>query len=110
GLGNDTMVTDFGAGDTLELLGAIRVRMDGGLGTDVLTCLLANNVNTTGEFDVAVRGGAGNDTMAFSLVNNGGAPILGPTGKAVLDGGLGTDTLTNTAKALSVGIGFELVI
>ena len=59
---------------------------------------------------MAIRGGAGNDTMAFNLVNNGGTPILGPTGKALLDGGLGTDTLTNAAKALSVGIGFELVI
>ena len=110
GLGNDTMVTDFGAGDTFELLGSVRVRMDGGLGTDALNCLLANDVDTTGEYDVAIRGGAGNDTMAFNLVNNGGAPILGPTGKALLDGGLGTDTLTNSAKPLSVGIGFELVI
>lgn len=38
------------------------------------------------------------------------APILGPTGKAFLAGGLGTDVLTNVAKALPVGIGFELVI
>jgi hypothetical protein len=110
GLGNDTLVTDFGAADTLELIGAVRVRMDGGLGNDALTCLLANEVDTTGEYDVAIRGGAGSDTATFSLVNNGGTPVLGPTGKAVLDGGLGTDTLTNTAKALSVGIGFEVVI
>jgi hypothetical protein len=110
GLGNDTLVTDFGAADMFELLGAVRVRMDGGLGKDALTCLLANEVDTTGEYDVALRGGAGNDTTAFSLVNNGGTPILGPTGKVVLDGGLGTDTLTNAAKALSVGIGFEVVI
>jgi len=110
GLGTDTLATDFGATDNFELIGAIRVRMDGGVGNDSLTCLLANNANTTGDFDVALRGGAGNDSMTFNLVNNGGAPTLGPTGKALLDGGLGTDTLTNAAKPLSVSIGFELVI
>jgi hypothetical protein len=84
------------------------VRMDGGLGSDGLTALLANNAATTGEYDVAIRGGAGTDTTAFSLVNNGGTPTLGPTGKAILDGGLGKDTLTNAAQALSVDIGFEV--
>ncbi|HVK07344.1 MAG TPA: hypothetical protein VM597_01070 [Gemmataceae bacterium] len=110
GLGNDQLVTDFGATDTFELIGALRVRMDGGLGADALTCLLANEADTTGDYDVALRAGAGKDTMAFSLVNNAGTPTLGPTGKALLDGGLGTDTLTNAAKALSVGIGFEVVV
>ena len=108
GLGNDTLVTDFGAADTFELLGAVRVRMDGGLGNDGLTALLANTATTTGEYDVAIRGGAGTDTTAFSLVNDGGTPTLGPTGKAILDGGFGKDTLTNAAQAVSVDIGFEV--
>jgi hypothetical protein len=110
GAGNDTLVTDFGAGDAFELLGAVRVRMDGGLGNDILTCLLANEVDTTGEYDVALRGGAGNDAMSFNVVNNGGTPTFGPTGKAALDGGLGLDTLTNGNKPASFGTGFETVI
>ena len=70
----------------------------------------ARRPSAPGEYDVAIRCGAGNDTMAFNLVNNGGTPILGPTGKVLLDGGPGTHTLTNAAKVLSVGIGFELAI
>lgn len=110
GAGNDNVVADFGASGAIELIGVMRVRMDGGLGNDHVTCLLANNANTTGSFDVIVRGGAGNDPMAFSLANAGGTPTLGPTGKAVLDGGTGLDTLTNASKALSAALGFELVI
>jgi hypothetical protein len=110
GAGNDTLITHFGAPDALELIGLMRIRMDGGLGDDHLTCLLANNANTTGSFDVAVRGGAGNDPMIFSEANDGGAPAFGPTGKVQLDGGTGVDTLTNAAKAVSSGLGFELVL
>ena len=65
--------------------------MDGGLGNDDLTCPLANEVHTAGEYDGTIRGWAANDTMAFN-------PVVG---------GLGTDTLTNAAKAPSFGIGFE---
>jgi hypothetical protein len=110
GLGNDTLVTDFWANDALEIFGGIRVRMDGGLGNDLITCLLANEADSTGEYDIAIRGGAGNDSLSFNVINNGGTPTFGPAGKVILEGGLGLDTLTNANKPVSSAVGFELVI
>lgn len=110
GAGNDIVVTDFGSTNAWELIGTIRVRMDGGLGNDTMTCLLANESDTTGVYDVAVRGGAGNDAMTFNCINGNGTPTYGPAAGVILDGGLGTDSLTNSNQAISKTTMFELMI
>lgn len=110
GAGNDTINADLGKADALELLGAVRLRISGGLGNDILAAMLANNPQATGNFDVVVLGDQGNDQATFQLTSNGGTPTFGPTGKALLDGGLGTDVLTNNSKPVSTAVGFEQVI
>jgi hypothetical protein len=110
GAGNDIINVDLGKTDALELIGALRLRLAGGLGNDVLTAMVANNAVATGNYDLAVLGDQGNDQATFQVTNNGGTPTFGPTGKALLDGGLGTDILTNNSKPLSKATGFEQVI
>jgi hypothetical protein len=110
GSGNDTITVDLGKADALELIGAVRVRIAGGLGNDILTAMLANDPDTTGNFDVVVLGDQGNDQATFQVTSNGGTPTFGPTGKALLDGGLGTDVLTNASKPVSKATGFEQII
>lgn len=110
GVGHDNVVADFGSANLWELIGMLQIRMDGGIGNDTMTCLLANNSNSTGTYDVAVRGGAGNDTMTFNLVNTNGTPTYGPANGAVLDGGTGTDSLTNSNPAVGKLAAFETVI
>jgi hypothetical protein len=110
GAGNDAITVDLGKTDALELLGELRVRLAGGLGNDILTAMLANEMDTTGSYDVAVFGDQGNDHVTFQVNNNGGTPMFGTTGKALLDGGLGNDVLTNNSKPLSYATGFEQII
>ncbi len=110
GLGIDTLKVDLSKVDGLEILGAVRVRLDGGLGNDVLTAMLANNAATTGNYDVAVLGGQGDDQVTFQVSVGAGMPTFGPTGKALLDGGLGKDILTNNSKPLSTASWFEQII
>lgn len=109
GAGIDTVGVNLGRSDALEILGGIRVRMDGGIGDDSLSCLLANETDTTGNYDVAVLGGAGNDSAAFALPP-AGTPTFGPLGKILLDGGRGLDTLTNSNPAASLVRFFETVL
>lgn len=109
GAGNDTVGVNLGKTDALELLGDMRVRMDGGIGNDSLSCLLANNANATGKYDVAVLGSAGNDTVVFALPPSG-TPTFGPLGKILLDGGRGLDALTNSNPAASLAHFFEVVL
>lgn len=110
GAGNDTVVVDFGSANAFENVGTIFVRMDGGYGNDVLSCLLANEVDTTGSYDVTVRGSAGNDTITFNLINSGGTPTYGPAGGVILDGGTGIDSVINSNPAVTKGVGIETVI
>jgi hypothetical protein len=110
GAGNDSLGMDLILTDSLELIGEVRLRLDGGAGNDIILALLSNNPNTTGNHDVVILGGQGNDKVTFQVFNNGGAPTFGPTGKAVLDGGLGVDVLSNNSKPQSKATGFELVI
>ena len=110
GLGIDTIKVDLSKTDGLEILGALRMRIDGGLGNDVLTAMLANNATTTGNYDLAVLGGQGDDLVTFQVSIGAGAPTFGPTGKALLDGGLGKDILTNNSKPLSTATWFEQII
>ena len=64
---------------------------------------------STGDYDVGVLGGQGNDKVNFQLTDIG-IPTFGPTGRVVLDGGLGVDVLTNGNTGVSKANGFELVI
>lgn len=109
GAGNDTVSVDFAKANSLDLVGGTRVRLDGGAGNDYLSCLLTNNVDSTGYYDAVVLGSAGNDIVVFGLVP-AGTPTLGPLGKIVLDGGRGLDVLTNTNPAASSVGFFELVL
>lgn len=110
GSGNDSVITSFGTLNAWELIGGIRVRMDGGYGNDTLTCLLSHNFSSTGIYDVVVRGGAGNDIMSFNLFNGGGTPTFGPAGGVVLDGGIGIDSLINGNPAVTKSVGIETVV
>jgi|GEM_PF-3280667 len=110
GLGNDILAADLSKTDGLEVIGTLRVRLDGGLGNDILATMIANNASSTGNYDIAVLGGAGNDQVNFQAFNNGGTPTYGPTGKVVVDGGLGTDVLTSASKSLIKSTAFEQVI
>lgn len=110
GAGKDTITADLGKTDAFEMLGSLRLRLAGGLGNDVLTAMLANDADTTGSYDVAISGDQGDDTATFQVSNNGGTPTFGPTGKILLDGGLGKDFLTNNSKPVSKATGFEQVI
>lgn len=110
GAGNDTITADLGKTDALELIGELRLRIDGGLGKDAIAAMVANNANSTGNYDIVVLGGQGADQATFQVTSSGGTPTFGPTGKALLDGGLGTDILTNNSKPLSTAAGFEQII
>jgi hypothetical protein len=109
GAGNDTVGVNLGKSDALEIQGGVRVRIDGGTGNDTLSCLLANNANTIGYYDVAVFGSAGSDSVAFALPPSG-TPTFGPLGKILLQGGRGLDTLTNANPATSLARFFETIV
>jgi len=109
GAGNDTVGVNLGKSDALEIIGGVRVRMDGGTGNDALSCLLANNANTTGYYDVVVLGSAGSDSVLFAIPPVG-TPTFGPLGKILLQGGRGLDTLTNTNPATSLAYFFETIL
>jgi hypothetical protein len=87
----------------------LRHRLAGGLGNDVLTAMLAHETDTTGNFALVALSDQGDDQATFQGTSNGGTPTFGPTGKALLDGGLGRDTLTNNSKPVSKATGFEQV-
>ena len=108
GAGNDTVGVNLGKADALEIVGGVRVRIDGGTGNDTLSCVLANNANTTGYYDVAILGSAGSDSAVFTL-SLAGTPTFGPLGKILLDGGRGLDTLTNGNPTASLVRFFETV-
>jgi len=112
GAGNDSVSADFGGVDAwrIEAGSTLKLRLNGGLGKDVLECLLTNNNQTVGNFDVAVRGGAGDDTITFATNNNGGTPLYGPAGGIILDGGAGKDILANGNPAITLGTTFETVL
>ncbi|HKB05173.1 MAG TPA: hypothetical protein VKD90_23310 [Gemmataceae bacterium] len=109
GLGNDTVGVNFGGTDAWSLIGTMRVRLNGGFGSDALNCLLSNNASTTGVYDVAVRGGDGTDSVTFALNNNGGTPSFGPALGVILDGGTGTDALTNGTPQVTIKTAFETI-
>lgn len=114
GAGNDSVIADFSGGDAWQLQSAnasrLKIRLDGGAGNDTVNCLITNNSFTLGDFDIAMYGGAGNDSMWFATDNNGGSPTYGPTGKVLIDGGLGVDKLTNSNPAVTSFVGLEAVI
>ncbi|MFO0825580.1 MAG: hypothetical protein U0792_21070 [Gemmataceae bacterium] len=99
--GDDTVKVDFGKADAVELIGTVRAWIDGGAGNDKLTALLANNANSTGQYDISVTGKGGDDQVTFGLTNNGGTPTYGALGKAYLNGGIGIDVLTNGNAAVA---------
>jgi hypothetical protein len=98
--GADFMEVNYGlvsamAGDLRLGAGAMfRLLMDGGAGADLVAAQLINTDTTdpTAIFDVQLLGSAGNDMMGLNINDNGVSPaFLG--GLALLDGGLGVNTM-----------------
>jgi hypothetical protein len=109
GLGNDTIGVNFGGSNAWQIEGTLRVRLEGGAGADVLNCLLSNNSTSPGAYDVAVHGGDGTDSVTFGLTSSGGATTFGPAGGVILDGGAGTDALTNATPQVTFKSAFETI-
>src|SRR5205823_3494199 len=93
GAGKDALTVDLATPGTLAGVGELRLRLDGGLDNDTITCMIADVIFSKLDFDIEVHGGAGDDSVAFSLEKAGSNPTFGPVGKVVLDGGLGKDEL-----------------
>jgi hypothetical protein len=112
GLGNDLVAFDVGGSNTWEIRagGIMQVRLDGGVGTDGLICKLSNNAASVADYDVAVRGGTGSDAVVFGLANPGGAVSFGPANGAIVDGGTGSDVLTDLTPGFALKAGFESVL
>jgi Ca2+-binding RTX toxin-like protein len=102
---------DLGKTDALELVGELRMRLTGGLGNDVLTAMLAN---TTRKHDGHLRRGRpcwpGQRPGHVPSEQQRGHADVRADRQVQLDGGLGTDILTNNSKPLSNATGFEQVI
>jgi hypothetical protein len=99
GSGKDTIKTDFGGAgftddDPFELNAtnrAFRLRIDGGMGDDLIKVNLANAPTTTFDYDVAIVGGSGNNDITFIGTSPvGGTPTFGPSGSVFIDGNGGT--------------------
>jgi Ca2+-binding RTX toxin-like protein len=95
GAGNDTVQVLFAdnPGGTVSFTApaTFRLRLGGGAGRDTVEADLSTAAAQPGVYDVQVRGGSGNDVMGLSIVD----PVfcLYHGGAALLDGGLGINTL-----------------
>lgn len=109
--GNDTLTVSIPGGVQFDLLGAVRLRLDGGLGNDKMAVYLANTTTSTGMYDIVVKGSYGNDETTFVLTNNGAAAItLGPAAGVIIDGGQGQDVLNNGSPNYTIGTNNEVVL
>lgn len=99
--------TDPGEPNVLELTGTLRARVLGGAGNDFVGLQMQNNDASAGRYDLALFGELGNDRGFFELEKNLGTPTIVPSGKVLLDGGLGRDTLENHSPADAKAVLFE---
>ncbi len=104
GLGNDELTAFFVADppNTLELDGQLRVNLLGQEGNDRIISALATLATSTGNFSLVVMGGAGADNVTAG-VNLNAAPItLGRTGRMIVNGGNGLDSLLINGGSVSL--------
>lgn len=97
GAGNDTLTADLFTANLFDLTGELRLRLEGSDGNDILTANLRNTAASTGNYTIALFGHAGNDTVTYDLEATGAAVTFGPAGVALLNGGLGSDTLDDNS-------------
>jgi len=113
GTGNDTIQVDHNVSSiaTLSVFGQYRLHVDGNEGDDILRADAKIGNSSNGNLDIAVYGQAGADQVTFNLIRGTATATLGRTGRVVLDGGLGEDTLDNNAAAgIAIAYSFESFI
>lgn len=101
GIGDDIVQVDHNVLTiaTLFVVGQLRVHVDGNEGNDSLRSVIRIANASSGNLDIAVYGHAGSDTVNFNLIRGSATATLGRTGRLIVDGGLGFDTLDNNAAA-----------
>jgi len=104
GIGNDIITVDLGSGGIDEFTnGTIRLRADGGAGTDLVSLIMdsteASPSSGPGRYDVAVTGGPGNDTL--NATHNVVGSVTYLQGAMILDGGVGIDTCLPAGSSAS---------
>jgi hypothetical protein len=94
GAGNDSVTVNYSG----QMNGELDVTPHGGRGSDTMNVTLTLGQGSIGRLRGVVRGDRGDDTMSFSVYDNSnpGGPSTLDLLYAVLDGGLGHDTLTAT--------------
>lgn len=95
--GNDTIrvQTDIVGGSlAFGIVAEFRTRVNGGTGNDTILVQLNNTAGSPlGVYDVQATGSSGNDAMQMGIADPVGMIYF--AGAAILDGGLGTNTLTS---------------
>lgn len=86
----------------VHLLGNVYLRSNGGNGSDVLSLHLGNDALSTGNYDVAVYAGNGEDAVSFALDDDSALLTFNPASYILLDGGPGTNSLTNGNPAATL--------
>jgi hypothetical protein len=103
GIGADKLISNFvgSSSNQINLIGQLRINLQGQEGADIFEAYAAVTAASTGNYSLIAMGSNGNDKAYASLVKNGSAITLGKTGKLIIDGGLGTDTLGATGVPLA---------
>ena len=111
GAQHDTVTCDLdtlgGARLSVTSSGEFRSIMNGGTGNDTVFIDLVTGVQTTGLLELAVLGGSGDDKVSLALKDDGNAVYAG--GKALLDGGLGTDRWDTEGDGLIIRTSTEIL-
>jgi hypothetical protein len=105
GAGSDSInvqLGTIGVNANMDLDGTFRTRLSGGSENDVIRLTSGTDASSTGILDAVILGNAGNDTLAYNLRDEGNVNF-GPAGFALVDGGLGTDSITSSTS----GAGFD---
>lgn len=94
---------------SIELVGTLRARIDGGDGNDGVFMAFHNTADSSGNYDLKLNAGAGNDRSEV-VIDIKNAPVtFDPKGLAVMNGGEGNDTITLSTPQVLVK-GFETTL
>jgi hypothetical protein len=103
GAGNDSLTVDVAGNSYNPSANALlRLRADGGVGTDVLAVRVDAQAASVPVFDASVTGGAGNDNVSVTLNDNGANTTANykPAGAVLVDGGTGIDVCPLSGNGL----------